>query len=146
MLSNLWLYCEITREENSSCHDLDSTSAQDGCTRWRHTQQPPSLLISLTDLDLDQHPTLWMPHHLYSGLNYWGRPTKQPSRRIPGPASLLASSISSHPDRCHLRTLVLVWQWLEWLVKDSINVSHLGLFPSTLPSDHSNVWDFSDQR
>ena len=121
------------------------------------THQPPSLLISLTDLNLDQHPTLWMPRHLYSGLNYWG--TNQASKpphtrtRFFSCLSSWGSAIPSHPDRCHLGTLVLIWQWLECLANDSINVCSNDILDSspqlchlTIPNKISVIKDFASQK
>ena len=82
-----------------------------------------------------------------------GGPANQAGPHIPGPASLAASAIPSHPDRCHLRTLVLIWQWLECLANDSINVCSNDILDSspqlchlTIPNKISVIKDFASQK
>ena len=80
---------------------------------WLHSDgcyvsyQPPSLLITLTDQDLDQHPALWMPRHPYSGLNYWGPRELHQRPCIPEPASFALNCAVyfwknvTQPQLCH---------------------------------------------
>ena len=95
-------------KQEYSIHDLNSISASKaGCTLMAATYQPLSLLITLTDQDLDQHPALWMPRHPYSGLNYWGPRELHQRPCIPEPASFALNCAVyfwknvTQPQLCH---------------------------------------------